>query len=156
VAIGAEIAEALATADHEATQFGPAKAAGVFPADYDYPACPVDDPLEDGAELRVGRLTVRAVATPGHCAGHRAYLVNGPAGTKLLSGDAVFANGRILLQAIPDCDLGQSIASLRRMAELDFEALLPGHGAISLTGGPGHVAAALAAADRLAVPPNLV
>ena len=82
--------------------------------------------------------------------------MDGPAGTALLSGDALFANGRILLQSIPDCDLGQSIASLRRIAALGFRALLPGHGAISLTDGPAHAAAALAAVDRLAVPPNLV
>lgn len=156
VGIGADAAEALRTGDHAATQFGPARDAGVFPAGYDYPACPVDDALADGDEIRVGRLTVRYLATPGHCGGHGSYLVSGPAGTALCSGDALFANGRILLQAIPDCDLGASIATIRRLAGESFEALLPGHGAITLTGGGQHVAAALAAIVRLAVPPNLV
>ena len=58
-------ADALETGDHEATQFGPARRPGFFAADYDYAACPVDDRLADGDELRVGRLTVRYVATPG-------------------------------------------------------------------------------------------
>jgi glyoxylase-like metal-dependent hydrolase (beta-lactamase superfamily II) len=156
VGIGADAADALESADHTATQFGPARDAGVFPADYDYPACPVDDRLADGQEIAVGRLTVRYLATAGHCRGHGCYLVRGPAGTALLSGDAVFHGGRLLLQSIPDCDLGASVASLRRLAAESFQALLPGHGAIALQGGPEHVAAALAAVDRLALPPNLV
>ena len=156
VAIGAEAADALETGDQEATQFAKGKAAGFFAADYDYAACPVDDRLADGDELRVGRLRVRYLATPGHCLGHGAYLVMGPAGRALLTGDALFAGGRIQLQAIPDCDLGASVASLRRLATEAFEALLPGHGAITLRGGQEHVAAALAAVDRLALPPNLV
>ena len=155
IGIGAPARTALEIADHVATQFGPAQAAGMFPAGYQYPACPVDDALEDGDEVKVGRLTVRYVATPGHCNGHGAYLVTGGERTYLLTGDALFAGGRIALQAIPDCDLAASLASVRRLAGLDFEALLPGHGAIALTGGPAHAAAAVAVIDRLGVPPGL-
>jgi glyoxylase-like metal-dependent hydrolase (beta-lactamase superfamily II) len=156
VAIGAPAADALETADHAATQFAAGKAAGFFAADYTYDACPVDDRLADGDELRIGRLTVRYLATPGHCAGHGAYLVSGPAGRALLTGDALFAGGRIQLQAIPDCDLGASLATLRRLAGESFDALLPGHGAITLTDGPAHVATATAVMDGLGVPPNRV
>ena len=152
VAIGRDARPALEHADHDATSFTSASAAGFFPAGYEYPACPVDEPLDDGQEIRVGRLTVRFVATAGHCAGHGAYLVTGGERAYLFSGDAVFAMGRILLQAIPDCDLGASLASIRRMNALEFDALLPGHGPIALTGGHGHVAAAVATIDRLAVP----
>jgi len=156
VAIGADAADALEAGDQEATQFAKGKAAGFFAADYDYAACPVDDRLADGDELRVGRLTVRFLATPGHCLGHGAYLVTGPAGRALLTGDALFAGGRIQLQAIPDCDLGASLATLRRLAGESFEALLPGHGAIALADGPAHVAVATAIVNGLGVPPNRV
>ena len=40
VAIGADVQAALEGPDHEATQFGPAQRAGIFPADYEYRACP--------------------------------------------------------------------------------------------------------------------
>lgn len=156
VGIGAEARAALETADGEATQFGPAQAAGMFPAEYQYLPCPVDDALADGDEARVGRLTVRYIATPGHCDGHGSFLVTGGERTYLLTGDALFAGGRILLQAIPDCDLAASLASVRRLAGLEFDALLPGHGSIALTGGSAHTAAAMAAIDRLGVPPSLV
>jgi glyoxylase-like metal-dependent hydrolase (beta-lactamase superfamily II) len=156
VAIGARAAAALAAPDHVATQFAAASSAGIFPADYTYPACPVDDPLVDGQELRVGRLTVRYVATDGHCAGHGSYLVSGGERTYLFAGDAVFAQGRLLLQAIPDCDLAASLASVRRLDGLEFDAFLPGHGGLAMTGGHQHVAAATAVIDRLGVPPNLL
>jgi glyoxylase-like metal-dependent hydrolase (beta-lactamase superfamily II) len=156
VAAAAEVAGALATADGEATSFRSASALGFFPPAYDYAPCPVDDALEDGDVRAVGRLSVRAIATPGHCAGHTSYLVTGGERTYLLAGDALFAGGRILLQAIPDCDLGASLASIRRLADVTFDALLPGHGSIALTGGGAHAAAAVAAMDRLAVPVGLV
>ena len=156
VAIGADVQAALEGPDHEATQFGPAQRAGIFPADYAYRACSVDDPLADGDELVVGRLQVRYVATPGHCAGHGSYLVTGGERTYLLAGDAVFHSGKLFLQGIPDCDLQASLASVRRLAGLEFDALLPGHGAIALHDGGAHVGAALATIDRLGVPPNIV
>ena len=42
------------------------------------------------------------------------------------------------------------------MAALDFDALLPGHLQISLSGGKAHVDAAAAAFRQLGVPPNLM
>lgn len=156
VAASQVTAAALATADHEATSFRAARELGIFPADFDYPACPVDDRLEDGAERGVGRLTLRAVSTPGHAAGHLSYLVEGGERIYLLAGDAVFAGGRLFLQATADCSLQDSLESVRRLAALDFDALLPGHGPISLSNGRSHVEAAKAAVDRLAVPPSLV
>jgi glyoxylase-like metal-dependent hydrolase (beta-lactamase superfamily II) len=156
VSIAADVRDALEQPDHEATQFGPAQRAGIFPADYEYRACPVDEPLGDGDELRVGRLTVRYLATPGHCAGHGSYLVTGGQRTYLLAGDAIFALGRLFLQGIPDCDLAASLQTVRRLAAVEFDALLPGHGAIALSDGPAHVAAAVAVIDRLGVPANIV
>lgn len=156
VAAAAEVTPALAAADPEATQFRAARALGFFPAGYEYAPCPVDDALADGDTRTVGRLTVQAIATPGHCAGHTSYRVTGGERTYLFAGDALFAGGRILLQAIPDCDLGQSLASIRRLGALTFDALLPGHGAITLAGGEAHVAAAIGEIDRLAVPQSLL
>jgi glyoxylase-like metal-dependent hydrolase (beta-lactamase superfamily II) len=156
VSIGAEARRALEQPDHSLTQFEAGRAAGAFPAGYEYPPCPVDDPLEDGDARAVGGLSVRFLSTPGHCTGHGSYLVTGGERTYLLAGDAVFALGKLFLQAIPDCDLGASLDSVRRLAALDFDALLPGHGAIALDGGQDHVRAALATIDRLAVPENIV
>jgi glyoxylase-like metal-dependent hydrolase (beta-lactamase superfamily II) len=155
VAFSAAEREALERPDHSRTSFDRAVEAGFFAPDFTYPACPVDDPLDDGAELAVGRLRVRYLATPGHCAGHGSFLVTGGDATYLLAGDAVFAGGKLLLQGIPDCDLWQSLQSVLRLGELAFDALLPGHGSIVRSGGQTHVHMAVDAIRRLAVPPNI-
>jgi glyoxylase-like metal-dependent hydrolase (beta-lactamase superfamily II) len=154
VAISADAAEALEQGDHEATSLAPGQRAGLFPADFDYPACPVADRLADGDEHRVGRLTVRFVATPGHCAGHGSYLVSGRGRTYLLACDAVFAFGKVAVLATADCDLQALLSSVRRLAGEEFDALLPGHAQIVLDGGKAHVEQARATIDSLNVPPN--
>src|SRR3954447_9652898 len=128
VAFSAAERAALEGPDHARTSFAAAQEAGIFPAGFTYPACPVDDPLGHGDELEVGRLRVRYLETPGHCAGHGSYLVTGGEGTHLLAGDAIFAGGKLFLQATDDCDLRQSLDSVLQLAELDFDTLLPGHG----------------------------
>ncbi|MXW68443.1 MAG: MBL fold metallo-hydrolase [Acidimicrobiia bacterium] len=156
VATGAATGRALETGDHEATSFALAQAAGIFPDGYSYEPCPVDDRLTDGAQRWVGRLTLTYLDTPGHCGGHGSYLVEGGEQTYLFAGDAVFAWGKLHLQAIPDCDLQASLATVLALAELEFDALLPGHGAIALHDGKAHIGMAKDAIDQLAVPPRLV
>jgi sulfur dioxygenase len=46
--------------------------------------------IQDGDELRMGTVTIQAIATPGHTDSHMAYLVNG---THLFTGDALFIRG---------------------------------------------------------------
>ena len=147
--------QSLEQPDHTRTSFALAQAAGIFPTAFSYPACPVDDPLEDGAELIVGRLRVRYIATPGHCAGHGSFLVTGGCRAYLVGGDALFAGGKLLLQATADCDLHESLQSVLRIEALDFDALLPGHGPIVLTDAKQHAEAAANLIRALSVPPNL-
>jgi glyoxylase-like metal-dependent hydrolase (beta-lactamase superfamily II) len=154
VAISAAAADALETADHEATSLAPGQRTGLFPAGFDYPPCPVADRLTDGDERRVGRLTVRFLATPGHCAGHGSYLVTGGERSYLFAGDAVFAWGKVAVLATADCDLQALLSSVRRLAGEEFDALLPGHDQIVLDGGKAHVEQAKATIDKLDVPPN--
>jgi hydroxyacylglutathione hydrolase len=151
-----EVAAAVEAGDDIATGTAAGRAAGLFPADYLPTPCPVDVVVDDEQVIEVGRLRVRVIATPGHAAGHVAYLVDGPAGTALLSGDTLFLFGRILLQPVPDCDLYAHVRSLRRLGQLAFDALLPGHGGFVLNGGGGHLGMALAALDGLRIPPNLI
>ena len=154
VAISVDAATALETADHEATSLAPGQRTGLFPADFVYPPCPVDDRLGDGDERRVGTLTLRFLATPGHCAGHGSYLVTGGEHTYLFAGDAVFAWGKVAVLATADCDLQTLLASVRRLAGEEFDALLPGHAEIVLDGGRAHVEQARETIDKLDVPPN--
>jgi glyoxylase-like metal-dependent hydrolase (beta-lactamase superfamily II) len=83
---------------------------------------PPDISLKEGEKL--GPLTV--LETPGHTSGSISlYKV----GTALFSGDALLTDGKGLFQEprMVNEELGKE--SIRRMATLEFEYLMPGHGA---------------------------
>lgn len=120
IAISADSAHVIEAADEKASGLAAARDAGVFPSEAKLTPTLVDDRLADGDELDVGDTRIRFIATPGHCAGHGAYLLTGVGHDALFAGDAVFWAGRILLQAVPDCDLQASHESISRLAALDF------------------------------------
>ncbi|HEY3082480.1 MAG TPA: MBL fold metallo-hydrolase [Chloroflexota bacterium] len=146
-----EAAPWLREGDERAISLDVARAAGMYPPDVRLRPCPVDAELDDGAELPVGALTVRAVATPGHARGHLSFL----SGPRLFAGDALFYGGRIALQDTWDCSVQESNRSIERLAGLDWDALLPGHLTISLSQGKRHADLALSAIRKLGVPPPL-
>lgn len=156
LAIHADAADPLEAADESATGLEAARNAGVFPEEARLEECSVGMRLEDGDEIAVGDLTLRFVPTPGHAHGHGSYLLEGTGMVALFTGDALFWAGRILLQAVPDCDLQNSIESLQRLASLDFEGFYPGHGALAVEGGQVHAAMAKTRLDGLGVPENIV
>lgn len=156
IAIGSDARAALESGDENATSLAAARDAGIYPSDYKLKSCPVADALDDGAVREIGRLRVQFVSTPGHCHGHGSYLLTGGEQPVLFAGDSVFWAGQILLQAIPDCDLQASLASVLRLEQVQFDAFLPGHGAITVAGGHQHVELAAKTVRSLAVPRNLV
>jgi glyoxylase-like metal-dependent hydrolase (beta-lactamase superfamily II) len=94
---------------------------------------PVDLTVDDGDHLDVlGGAVVLHV--PGHTPGSIA--LHFPSERLLICGDAVNGRaGRVAGPAKPfTVDMAQALASVRRMAELEFDVLCPGHGA-PLVGG---------------------
>ena len=132
-----------------------ARAAGVHPADYAMRPGAVNGELADGQRLAFGRLIVTALATPGHCRDHMAYLVEDGDQRLLLSGDALFSGGRISPQNIWDCSVQESCATVLKLAALEFDALLPGHSEVHLAEGRRHAEIAAGYVRRLVAPPQL-
>jgi len=156
LAASGDAVAALEAGDEVTTGLQAAKSGGIFPDEATLRPTTIDIALEDGGEVRIGSATLTFVATPGHCAGHGAYLLQGEGPSALFAGDAVFWAGRILLQAVPDCDLQQSLESVRKLASLDYEAFLPGHGSIAVSGGQIHPQMAAGEIDGLAVPKGIL
>jgi glyoxylase-like metal-dependent hydrolase (beta-lactamase superfamily II) len=149
-------AHALRTGDERAVALDMAKAAGFYAADYRFEPVEVATELGEGDRFRVGALELEVFETPGHCDGHASYLLHGRERRYLFAGDAVFSGGRVVLQNIHDCSIQKSAASIAKLAGIEFDALLPGHAAITLDGGMRHVALAHKACQSLFVPKNLV
>ena len=156
VALAAEAAPWLRTADEEAISLSFARRAGFYPAEYSLRPCPVDRELREGDEIRVGDLTLQVIETPGHCAGHLSFLMEEEDRRVLFGGDHVFHGGRISLQNIPDCSLQAYARSMDKLAELEIDTLLPGHLTLSLRRGQRHIASAHRAFQALALPPNIL
>ena len=101
--------------------------------------------------MRVGRAVIQILETPGHSADHCCYRVETGGSSLLIAGDAIFEGGKIVLQDIPDCSVAATLdLAIRRLAGLEFQSFLPGHGGFSLHDGMRHVARA-ALSTRIAV-----
>ncbi|MBL8294027.1 MAG: MBL fold metallo-hydrolase [Bryobacterales bacterium] len=146
----------VATADLKAISLADAIAAGVYPRDYQFLACPIAGALRGGDTFRVGDLTLSIHEAPGHCSGQIAVTLEHSGQRNLFSADAVFHGGRIVLQNIWDCSLHDSLETIRTLAALRPDALLPGHLTISLSGGAAELDRACKAMDRLEVPASLI
>jgi glyoxylase-like metal-dependent hydrolase (beta-lactamase superfamily II) len=76
--------------------------------------------------IQVGGITVECLHTPGHTAGHLCFYV--PEEKVIFAGDNVLGVGTAAIPPPPHGDMGQYVASLRRMKDVDATLLLPGHG----------------------------
>ena len=95
----------------------------------------VDLPLLDGDTFRVGGLTVRAVHTPGHTAGHTCYFVEE---TRLLfTGDNAQGGSSTAIDPPPRGDMQAYLDSLERMRDLRAARFAPGHSRAAEEGGEG-------------------
>jgi hydroxyacylglutathione hydrolase len=142
--------------DEAAISLERARRAGVYPHDYRYRACPVDHVLGDDAATTIGRLKIRTIETPGHSADHVSFLVE--RGGVACSSPAMPSStaGKVALQDIPDCSITDIWTTVRKLAAIEFDALLPGHLNFSLRNAHCHAETALAYVEKLRCPPSMI
>jgi len=147
-------AEAIASGDEDATSLAPAKG-GLYPADFSYPKCPGVLGLGEGDTVRAGNAVLSVRMVPGHSLCD--MVVYGTVDGKkcLFTGDAVFSCGQVLIQSLPDVSLYPYAQAMKKLAELEVDALFPGHGVFCLENGGSHVRAAAAKFACGLVPPQL-
>lgn len=156
VYLSRELAVFLRNGDEQALSIDVARRAGIYPPDYRLTPCDVTVELADADVVHVGDLSLKVIATPGHCDGHVSFLLQHAGTTILFGGDVVFFGGAILLQNLHDCRLDAEIASLRRLRDYAIDALLPGHLTLSLHDGQKHIERANQVLDTLLIPPQMV
>jgi glyoxylase-like metal-dependent hydrolase (beta-lactamase superfamily II) len=149
-------ADLVTRGDEQALSLPAARAAGIYPPEYQYRACAAQGLLTGGSVIRVGETAFQVIDTPGHCRGHISLLVTRDGRSMLFGGDAVFAGGQILLQNIPDCSIWEYSRTIEQLADLSIDTLLPGHLAPAIRDARRHVEMARAAFDRLIPPRNIL
>jgi len=84
-----------------------------------------DRTLRDGDVAELDGVGLTAVATPGHCANHLCFAVNGS--DLLLSGDHVMGWNSTLV-SVPDGSMADYLTSLRKVIALPKTRYIPAHG----------------------------
>lgn len=83
------------------------------------------EPIEEGESLDLGGLSLLPVETPGHAAGHLAFMV--PERGALIAGDLVSGVSTILVDP-SEGDMDAYLGALRKASALGCRIVLPGHG----------------------------
>lgn len=96
--------------------------------------------LHDGDHIELGELVLEVLYTPGHTRG--SICLYDRERQVLFSGDTVFCGG-IGRTDHPTGDRDEMINSIRRLAKLKVQKLLPGHGLIAEEGAHMHISSAL-------------
>lgn len=89
------------------------------------PSFKPDRQLSDGDRLETPEFEVEAIHTPGHASNHICYRHLGL--DWLMTGDHVIEGSTVVINP-PDGDMQDYIRSLRRVRDMNFDALAPGHG----------------------------
>ena len=155
VLASASVAAIVIAGDEDASGLRRARASGTYSDEVVLEPTPCGV-LQDHDEIRVGGLVITTLATPGHADGHLCFLVRIGAVLAAFTGDLVFARGRVALLSTDDSHPAVLAESIRSLAELRPDALLPGHGSFVLSHADEHLRAALEAFDAGRVPTQLV
>ena len=83
--------------------------------------------LSEGDVVSASGVEVRVWATPGHSRDSVSFVLDDGRTRSVLTGDTILGRGTTVV-AYPDGELGEYLASLRRLAELADATVLPGHG----------------------------
>jgi len=133
-----------------------ARRSGSYPGDYVFRGFEIDELLTPGESLPVGDTRIEVLATPGHCEGHCSLLLERDQRVHLFAGDALLPGGQIVLQAIDDCSVSDSVMSIEALEPSKPDLLLAGHLAPVLRDGHRHIEFALARVRRGLLPQQLV
>jgi len=93
-------------------------------ADSDWKLEP-DRILGDGERITAGGVTLEVIATPGHCANHLAFGIEGT--DWLLTGDHIMGWNTTLVP-VPDGSMEDYLRSLEKVLALNYRRYLPAHG----------------------------
>jgi len=99
----------------------------------------VEERLKDGDKIQVGSHRLEVIHTPGHTPGSICLFSEIDEKRILFSGDTVSARGRLGYINGPGFKLEEWKNSLKRLLDLDIDAMFPGHGTFLLSGAKDHI-----------------
>ncbi|WP_055107574.1 MBL fold metallo-hydrolase [Paenibacillus ihumii] len=155
IAVLQEAAPILEAGDEEAISLPQAREAGLYAQDYTWNACKADILLNDGDRFDIGNYAFKVLHTPGHSGFDTCFYIRTSTGDSLLfSGDTVMYGGKISMLNTYDFSMLALSESMKRLAGLTLDVLLPGHGQPALSRASEHIETAHSIFSKLGIPAN--
>jgi glyoxylase-like metal-dependent hydrolase (beta-lactamase superfamily II) len=156
VYVANEEKEILEKGTEESTGLMAAKRSGLYSPDYPVRHCIADVVLYGGERLLLGNLQYIVYLICSHSTGSMCYLVEIPGvGRALFTGDVVFSDGLISVLNIEGSSLTGYRRNLVALSGLAVDALMPGHGLFTTSGGQRHIDIAIESLGLLRPPRNI-
>jgi len=133
-----------------------AKKSGLYSPGYTFIPFKVDCRIKDSQVISVGKLKLKAFHTPGHSKDSTCFYVDDELCKMIFTGDVVLFEGKIGLLNRSGSNLDDYRKNFPKIASLDFDALLPGHGVFVIKGGRQYIEKASLALKKLSPPPNFI
>lgn len=116
---------------------------GRYPPDFEPRPCPPDYTFQDGDSLAIGNVQLRAIQVQGHTKDSTCFLFVDGDGRGLFTGDVVFYAGKLGLLNLEGFSLDDYRRDIHKLADLNVDMLLPGHGVFVLRRGQKHIQRAI-------------
>jgi glyoxylase-like metal-dependent hydrolase (beta-lactamase superfamily II) len=133
-----------------------AKRSGFYGDDYKFHTYKVDKIVKDGETLKIGKLKIRCILTPGHSTDSMCYLIQKNGKKMLFTGDVVNHGGKFIILNCSGFSLEDYRENIRKLKGLSVDMLFPGHGVFTLSNGQSHVDMLVNAFDKLLINEVLV
>jgi glyoxylase-like metal-dependent hydrolase (beta-lactamase superfamily II) len=112
---------------------------GRYPKGFAPRPCKPDCLLKDGERIQVGEIEVNAILTRGHTEDSTCLQYASQGRRGLFTGDVVFYGGVVGYTNADGCDLRLYRTDIKKLAGLQIDYLLPGHGVFVLKNGQKHI-----------------
>jgi len=142
----------LEQADEEASGLRLARSQGVYPPDFRFTPCEVNQSFSDGEQFEAGGLSWKAIRVCGHSEDSSCFLTEIGGKPALFSADVIFYGGVLGVINAEGSGMSGYRADLRKLSNLGIEGLFPGHGLFTLRGGQRHIDVALEQLEKGFIP----
>jgi hydroxyacylglutathione hydrolase len=112
---------------------------GRYPTDFQPRSCVPDGTIDDGDRITVGEVELSAILVQGHTKDSTCFVLDDGGKRTLFTGDVVFYAGKLGLLNLEGFSFDDYRRDILKLADLNVDTLLPGHGVFVVRGGQKHI-----------------
>lgn len=123
-----------------------------YPSGFEPTPCPPDRVFQDADTITIGDLTVRTLLVQGHTKDSVCLLFEDEGKRGLFTGDVVFYGGKLGLLNLDGFSMDDYRRDIHKLADLNVDMLLPGHGVFIVRRGQNHIKRAISKLSDFVMP----